>query len=399
MQTVLTPISIGELVDKITILEIKREKFTDPVKKQNVTHELEYLLKIYNSIEHDLSRLKSDLKNINMVIWDIENRKRDKERTKKFDDEFIQLARNVYIYNDQRADVKRIINMQTKSDIIEEKEHTFKKALFLGHLGMGDHILCNGLIRTLSEKYDEVTVCAAMNNFNNAGMMFTDKRNVIILPLENDHCVNLTSSRFNPEMFKNNVNGHGYDLYMAGHHKSVQELPYSFYDHVGIEREIFWKNFYLPELQESKELFKMLNNTPYVFIHNTSSDMHVDVNSIKSLLDINDDILIVNPCVNSYSFDHKYYNLAERFLNHPLFHYVDIIINASQVLLTDSSFFCMSINLEIKTEKCLYLPRPPSTWFDNLYTDSSFKSVSNNRRVFKKVNVQEHNLVFVKVVV
>jgi hypothetical protein len=117
------PISVGELVDKITILELKLHHATVQEQRNNVQHELMSLLKILHN--HDLvdsvRQLRVELKDINQQLWDIENAKRDHEKRNLFDDGFIQLARNVYLKNDLRAKVKRQINILCQSVIIEEK--------------------------------------------------------------------------------------------------------------------------------------------------------------------------------------------------------------------------------------------------------------------------------------
>jgi cell shape-determining protein MreC len=119
--SVLAPISIGELVDKITILEIKASKTTDAEKLANVQRELKLLLELYNSLNVDVTALKAELYKINSELWVIEDSKRKCETAQQFDFEFIQLARSVYIKNDIRASIKKQINLLSNSKIIEEK--------------------------------------------------------------------------------------------------------------------------------------------------------------------------------------------------------------------------------------------------------------------------------------
>jgi hypothetical protein len=128
MTTILAPISIGELVDKITILMIKQQRITDPNKLENVNKELTLLLQLLNTLPNDdlenIQDLLLELKSINMELWDIENYKRACETIDNFDLMFIDAARKVYIKNDLRAAVKRKINDLCASDIVEEKQHT-----------------------------------------------------------------------------------------------------------------------------------------------------------------------------------------------------------------------------------------------------------------------------------
>ncbi len=114
----LVNISKGELIDKITILEIKNEKITDEDKLRNVRHELETIRKLEFP-----TPLKERLMNVNRDLWDVEDDLRDLEKLRKFDSEFIEKARSVYKLNDERSRLKRIINVDEGSDIVEEKSH------------------------------------------------------------------------------------------------------------------------------------------------------------------------------------------------------------------------------------------------------------------------------------
>ena len=117
----------GELIDKISILEIKLERLTDPQKLKNVRHEYEALAYVLASGVPDdpaVTTLRSELKAINETIWEIEDRIRDHECRQDFGPSFIQLARSVYITNDCRAGIKRQINEWLGSQLIEEKSYT-----------------------------------------------------------------------------------------------------------------------------------------------------------------------------------------------------------------------------------------------------------------------------------
>jgi hypothetical protein len=118
-------VSHGEIVDKLTILQIKKENITDPIKLDNIIKEYDYLLSV---VENDLgiSTLSPEyleLLSINKELWIIEDDIRDKERNKEFDDEFIKLARSVYYTNDVRARVKKEINLKYSSGFVEEKSY------------------------------------------------------------------------------------------------------------------------------------------------------------------------------------------------------------------------------------------------------------------------------------
>ena len=127
MKTPLIPISWGELFDKITILQIKLDNIQDKNALKNIKIEYDELFKIYdnNFLEDASAKLfLNDLKNINKKLWNIEDNIRDKERHKTFDKKFIQLARSVYITNDERSRIKRNINETFGSQLIEEKSYS-----------------------------------------------------------------------------------------------------------------------------------------------------------------------------------------------------------------------------------------------------------------------------------
>jgi hypothetical protein len=124
--SVSVPISPGELIDKITILEIKVRQIRDEQKLANVRNELTLLLAARDAaIEPSpgLDALSAALKSVNEQLWQIEDGKRDCERRKEFGEQFIELARSVYFKNDERAAIKRRINQLLGSQIIEEKDY------------------------------------------------------------------------------------------------------------------------------------------------------------------------------------------------------------------------------------------------------------------------------------
>ena len=128
---ILAPVSVGEIFDKLSILQIKEQKITDPIKLSNVKTEIKELNKSIldldineKSSKNVLGALKTELYETNFKLWDIEDALRELESQKKFEREFISLARQVYITNDKRAEIKKEINRLTGSDIVEEKHYS-----------------------------------------------------------------------------------------------------------------------------------------------------------------------------------------------------------------------------------------------------------------------------------
>ena len=126
MNEIKVPISPGELLDKITILRIKSQRMTDPQKVRNVRAELDALQETWSSSAYARIDIAADieaLQTVNERLWVIEDDIRDKERAQAFDAEFIRLARAVYVENDERAAIKKRINVTLGSSIVEEKSY------------------------------------------------------------------------------------------------------------------------------------------------------------------------------------------------------------------------------------------------------------------------------------
>ncbi len=126
MAELLVPVSYGELLDKIAILQIKSERMRDPAKLANVRRELSALEQTWMAhpaAVQDIAKLRADLKAVNERLWVVEDDIREKERAQAFDDEFVRLARSVYFQNDERARIKREINAALGSAYVEEKSY------------------------------------------------------------------------------------------------------------------------------------------------------------------------------------------------------------------------------------------------------------------------------------
>jgi hypothetical protein len=132
MSLIQTPVSYGELIDKITILEIKSRRIGDEAKLANVRNELDLLKATWandSASQTDIDAERAQLFAVNELLWDIEDKIRLKERAQAFDQEFIELARAVYFRNDERAAFKREINLKLGSQLVEEKSYQDYRAV------------------------------------------------------------------------------------------------------------------------------------------------------------------------------------------------------------------------------------------------------------------------------
>lgn len=120
------PISLGELLDKISILEIKKQKIVDKTKNENISKELKSLKSKFNKLNissNEVEKLYDELKKVNLKLWNIEDEIRILEKNKIFNKKFIDLARSVYITNDKRFEIKNSINSLLESSYVEEKSY------------------------------------------------------------------------------------------------------------------------------------------------------------------------------------------------------------------------------------------------------------------------------------
>lgn len=126
MENILVPVSPGELLDKISILEIKSERMTQPEQLAHVRKELALLQETWDRSVGDangIQKLHAQLREVNQKLWDIEDEIRARERAGRFDADFVELARSVYLSNDRRSQIKKELNLRLGSQIVEEKSY------------------------------------------------------------------------------------------------------------------------------------------------------------------------------------------------------------------------------------------------------------------------------------
>ncbi len=379
------PVSIGEALDKLTILEIKLDKISDE-RRIDVQKEYDAIKgKLTHLFTSDSEFHYKTLKDVNLSIWEMQDQFKDCTDEK----EKINLCIKIIEDNDRRFRIKSKLNNLFNSTLKEQKGYAKKKAFFLGHLGLGDNITCLPIVRYLATKYDEVKVVCKTRYFSNVFSFYSDDPTIVIYPVNEckDICRNFG---FPVEKFNEIVRG--YDVYTCGSHmigkKFVNyDLPFCFYDNTQIQHNIFWDYFHVTELKESKQLYENIKDIPYIFVHNSASNSSnvFDINFVENKLGFNkNDTLVIDCNKNIYEHGHKFYDLAQSLINKPLLHYKDIIMNASKIIVTDSSFFCLAINLEITTDECYYIARG-GTDYSYIYNDKYIFNKKMNRKVFKNL--------------
>jgi len=360
------PVSMGEALDKLTILEIKMKKITD-ARRVDVEKEFNLLSSKLEKYKKEYIFYYNILLTINESIWDMQDQFRDSNNPQEQNRICIQIIKE----NDNRFRVKKKINNLNNSILKEQKGYKPKTAFVISHLGLGDMIISIGMVRYLSTCYDEVIVVCKQKNSNNVQKFYQDDATIKLYIINVDKDIS-PNYGFNLEEFKKITKN--MDIYLCGYHNpnrnlKITDIPFDFYKHVNINPTFFWEYFYITPSEESIKLYEKINNIDYVFLHNLSSTGEVfSVEEVEKKFKINkNNILIINPNKNIYDINHKFYDYAEQFVWLPLKYYIDTIINANKIFLTDSSFFCLSINLPIKTTECYYMSR--SFDYTNLFSN------------------------------
>lgn len=369
MNNIILPVSPGEAIDKLTILDIKKNKIQDE-RKKDVINEYNVLSKKLKNIVNNNKYYYSILKKINTDIWEMQDNFRYNlcDKTK--------LCFDIIELNDRRFRIKKKINDCINSHLKEQKGYKSKKVFLLQHLGMGDHLTCCGMTRYLSTLYDEVLLVCKNKNLNNLKELYSNDKNIIFYVVDND---NEISPRYGFDINKFNEITKDYDKYLCGYHNinknvSFHNLPFCFYEQLNIDTDILWEYFNVPDISNSNYLFNQVKNYKLIFIHNSSSNgvLFDELTIIKSMnIDI-DNYLIINPCNNFYNNDDEIkYNLCESIKNQSIISYKKIIENSDFIFLSDSSFFCLSMNLDLKTNNNYLIKRKSNSYsnYDIIWSD------------------------------
>jgi len=388
MSELLIKTSTGDVIDRLTILNIKSQKIDDEDKliqidkeKTILNVELESYLK-----EDTIHYYYTILERINKHIWELLDNA--KYNCKNSDDE-LGYYREQEDYNERRFRVKRMIDNYNNSMIKEQKGYKLKKCYVLTHLGLGDHIYHGGMIRYLTTIYDKVIVVCLISNLNNLKLVFADILNIVEFITVNEYT---DANHYNQiASIKNFTKENKIDEYFTGSYRrdkqdQVYDYPFSWYDIVNIKYSVFWDYSYIPKPITCSEIYSLVKDIKYAFIHNTCSGGKVfDTKLVEETFNINrEDVFIINPCVNIYKQEHKFHELGEKFLKFKILEYITVMENAEYIMLSDSSFFGLAHHLKIKTNNRYYFNRGFD--YEHLYSEK-YKSENMESIRFKKINV------------
>jgi hypothetical protein len=339
--------SIGEVIDKITILDIKCDEIKEQVRVEDCKRERDSLL---NNISHiynnTLEYYRMVLKKINKRIWD------DQEviRTIEDDNKYGQISRKVIADNDARFRIKKIINDHFNSELKEQKSYIKKTCIVISHLGLGDSINISPAVRYLSMYYDKLIVPVKEKYMKNMLLIYSDNPFIDCVSIhennEKQDINNIVSTHKDATIFSSGC-------HYLKHRNSVENynIPEGFYLDFGLNYNEIYKSrewFYCKDLTDNYILEK-LKNYNIIFIHKETSSGKVNciVDKVKNKM-IDDCTILIDACENHYSKDNLKYELAQYFVNKPLAYLPSIIKECNEIYLTDSSIFCMTVQLPLK---------------------------------------------------
>ena len=309
-----------------------------------------------------------------------------------------KLCLEIIDYNDRRFRIKNKINYSMNSMLKEVKGYNPKKCFVLSHLGMGDHLTAVGLVRYLSSLYDEVTVVCKGKNKQNLVEIYSNDDTIEILSVENDKDI---SPRYgcSIEEFKEITKQK--DLFMIGYHNlnnqsfDVNNLPFCFYHQMNIPACHMWEYFHIPITCKARSLYETLKDKSVIFVHNTSSEGLVfSVNNIKTIFKTNhpssdvDDYILINPNQNMYDDEsHPHFKIAQSLSGYSILSYKMIIENSDFIFVSDSSFFCLSFQLVLKSDNNYLIQRSSTQYanYDHIWSEK-YKYKNYGRKKFTQIS-------------
>jgi hypothetical protein len=346
------PVSLGEALDKLTILDIKLQKISNPARKADVQKEYDLLFSSLKNYVDSFSYHYRILRAVNLIIWEIQDQFHGKDTTTE---EGARLCRQILIENDRRFRVKAKINALANSALREQKGYDVKRALVYTHLGMGDMVWMNGAVRYLATAYDEVYVVCKGRYVRNAADMYADDPTIKLLAVEDD-------AELHPWTEKRKLfSEQGFAVYSCGwfapkEQPAVYDLPNSFYDDMGLPREYRTSYFYVPRTEAAKLLAAKYEGRAYIVVHQQSSVQKLPI--VATLRAKGETRLILDLNENHYSRDHPDWELAEAVVNKPIIDYTFLIEGAKELHMIESSLYCLAshLNLSAVEKRVCYEP-------------------------------------------
>ena len=343
------PVSVGEAIDKLTILDIKLQKISDG-RKADVEKEQRLLESQLKDFVVKYPFHYKILKEINLHIWELQDELRDSRNlTSK---EYHEMCTLIISENDRRFRVKSKINRLSDSDLKEQKGYIKRSVYIMPHLGYGDMINTIGAIRYYSTVYEEVIVGCMEEKIEQLKLFFRDDPEII---LEHPLYGNTPEVYGNFEEIKRARKVD--QVYVCGVHNSKRtpitntNMPDCFYLDMKLDPKIRSQYFYFPETESSLVLYNKLKETgkKYIFVHEKSSN---GVVNLQHLVEQFPRHLVI--CCNRNMYGSKN-SFLDEFVDKPIIDYCDIIRNADEIYLIDSALLCLANHLDLSKVNKKYI--------------------------------------------
>jgi hypothetical protein len=337
------PVSIGEGLDKLTILDIKCSKISDD-RLASCKKEYDVLLESLQKYIDLYPWHYKILREINLSIWNLQDGFHGKNVSEV---EAGKICGQILEENDRRFRMKSKINHLCTSSLREVKGYAKKRCFFFGHLGLGDVFWLLGAVRYFATCYDEVILVTWKRYEANVRRIFDDDPTIILFCVE-------TYTDIYPfnEVYKPQIESQGIKVLTCGQHgyNPIYDFPLSFYDDLGIPRSIRTSYFYIPNTIESEAIWQLVNSIApkYIVVHQQSQNttlpiwQHVAKSTALLILDLNK---------NHYSENHSFFKIAELVVGKPLFSYKKLLEEATEIHLLESSVYCMATHLDLSRVK------------------------------------------------
>jgi len=346
-QEIVLPVSLGEALDKLTILDIKLQKIQDAAKRQDVQKEYDVLLKNLKSYVDAYSYHYRILRQVNLSIWEIQDEFHGKDTSAE---KGAVMCREILLENDRRFRVKAKINALANSALREQKGYAKKRAFVYTHLGLGDMYWMNGAIRYLATNYDEVQVVCKKKYAKNVEAMYADDPTIKLFVINEDIDLHPWSLR------KNFFVEQGFTVYSCGYfapkqRPEIYDLPLCFYDDMGLDRAIRNNYFHIPRTEAARSIADALSGRPYIVVHEQSSNKTLPI--VEKLKAAGETRLILDLNRNQVdrATDPLGHDLAELVVNVPLVDYTYLMEGAEELHMIESSIYCMTSHLDLSKVK------------------------------------------------
>lgn len=339
------PVSIGEAIDKLTILEIKCKRIRDETRRQHCQTEYDLLYEELKDYVNNLPFYYKQLYTVNDEIWVMQDTIRACPDPQKCVD--------ILDKNDMRFRIKDVINRAAKSYIREQKGYPARRALVIGHMGIGDHIGLIGAVRYIAMQHDETVVVCKRQYATNVQSFFADNPTIKLWVVEGGYLQGKNPSETERGECVEYDSEDWTTVYRSGFyklpHSGFEDLPKNFYIDMGIDPAVRHTHFHIPNTENALAMYQRVRTQPYIFVQQQSSSHFTELVTWDK-----DEILTIDPNVNLYPNDHPWHILAQSFVNQPFIDYVELIKHAKEIHTIDSSFYCLScyIPLEAEVKRC-----------------------------------------------